>query len=141
MSAFHQSVYNGLTASAQREALHIQSNNHTTTETETETKQETKQETKLETEAKQETKLAEDELCELESPPVRGYYLCNPVYAPLVYASLCRVLHGPQLRLVTAQSCVYVLRYILSNHIYGEMLPCSVIEELATLFPFLFSLT
>ena len=128
MSAFHQSVYNGLTASAQREALHIQSNNHTTTES------------KQETEAKQEAKLAEDELYELESPPVRGYYLCNPVYAPLVYASLCRVLHGPQLRLVTAQSCVYVLRYILSNHIYGEMLPCSVIEELATLFPFLFSL-
>lgn len=110
MSAFHQSVYNGLTAPAQKNALQAKASHP-----------------------------ADNELPEIRSPPVTGYYLCNHSYASLVFSSLCKVLHGQQLRLVTAQTCVYVLRYILTNQIYGEMLPCSFIEEFATMFRFVLS--
>lgn len=110
MSAFHQSVYNGLTASAQREVLQIQTTHN-----------------------------ANGEQRESDSPSVSGYFLCNESYAPLVFSSLCKVLRGDQLRIVTAQTCVYVLRYILTNRIYGETLPYSFIEEFAVMFRFALS--
>lgn len=110
MSAFHQSVYNGLTALAQREVLQVQAAHN-----------------------------SDDELHEIDSPSVSGYFLCNESYAPLVYSALCKVLQGEQLRVVTAQTCVYVLRYILTNRIYGETLPYSFIEEFAVMFRFILS--
>ena len=185
MSAFHQSVYNGLTAAAQREAWKIQAahaqqaaassaafsaassaSSAAEEEEEREKSEETSEQSK-QTEASDGNKpdqsnpidssngnkpdqsnpvqssshsassssLDSEELRELDSPSFAGFYLCNAAYAPLVFRSLARVLHGEQLRLVTAQCCVYVLRFLLTNHVYGDLLPCSLVQDLASLFP------
>ena len=112
MSAFHQSVYNGLTASAQREALQIQAARES--------------ENGLHT-------------SDFDSQAVSGYFLCNQSYASRILSSLCKVLRGEQLRVVTAQTCVYVLRYLPTNQIYAETLPYSFMEEFAVMSRFALS--
>ena len=172
MSAFHQSVYNGLTEPAQREAWKIQTAHSEQTAAEDsqepaepsnsiERSDENKPDQSNSIEASNGTKPDQsnsieasngtnpdpssnlvdsftsdsEELREIDSPSFHGYYLCNACYAPLVFSSLGRVLHGETLRLVTAQCCVYVLRFLLSNHIYGDLLPSSLVQDLASLFP------
>ena len=186
MSAFHQSVYNGLTEPAQREAWKIQTahseqtaaedsqepadssnsieasngtkpNKSNSIEPSNGTKPDpsnsiepsngNKPDPSNSIEASNGTKpdpssnpvdsftSDSEELREIDSPSFHGYYLCNACYAPLVFSSLGRVLHGETLRLVTAQCCVYVLRFLLSNHIYGDLLPSSLVQDLASLFP------
>ena len=190
MSAFHQSVYNGLTAAAQREAWKIQAAHAQQTaassassvassaageEEEAEKSEEASEQSK-QTESLDRNKsdssnpidssngnkpdpsnpidssngnkpdssnpidsspssLDSEELREVDSPSFHGYYLCNAAYAPLIFRSLARVLHGEHLRLVTAQCCVYILRFLLTNHVYGDLLPCSLVQDLASLFP------
>lgn len=176
MSAFHQSVYNGLTAAAQREAWKIQAAHAQQTaalsaassaalsaageEEEAEKSEEASEQSK-QTESLDRNKpdssnpidssngnkpdssnhptspssLDSEELREVDSPSFHGYYLCNAAYAPLIFRSLARVLHGEKLRLVTAQCCVYILRFLLTNHVYGDLLPCSLVQDLASLFP------
>ena len=190
MSAFHQSVYNGLTAAAQREAWKIQAAHAQQTaalsaassaalsaageEEEAEKSEEASEQSK-QTESLDINKpdssipinssngkkpdssipinssngnkpdssnhptspssLDSEELREIDSPSFHGYYLCNAAYAPLIFRSLARVLHGEKLRLVTAQCCVYILRFLLTNHVYGDLLPCSLVQDLASLFP------
>ena len=158
MSAFHQSVYNGLTEPAQREAWKIQTAHSEQTAAEDsqepaepsnsiERSDENKPDQSNSIEASNGTNpdpssnlvdsftSDSEELREIDSPSFHGYYLCNACYAPLVFSSLGRVLHGETLRLVTAQCCVYVLRFLLSNHIYGDLLPSSLVQDLASLFP------
>ena len=190
MSAFHQSVYNGLTAAAQREAWKIQAAHAQQTaalsaassaalsaageEEEAEKSEEASEQSK-QTESLDRNKpdssnpidssngnkpdssnpvdssngnkpdssnhptspssLDSEELREIDSPSFHGYYLCNAAYAPLIFRSLAHVLHGEKLRLVTAQCCVYILRFLLTNHVYGDLLPCSLVQDLASLFP------
>ena len=177
MSAFHQSVYNGLTAAAQREAWKIQAAHAQQTaalsaassvalsaageEEEAEKSEEASEQSK-QTESLDRNKpdssipinssngnkpdssipidsspssLDSEELREIDSPSFHGYYLCNAAYAPLIFRSLARVLHGEKLRLVTAQCCVYILRFLLTNHVYADLLPCSLVQDLASLFP------
>ena len=185
MSAFHQSVYNGLTAAAQREAWKIQAAHAQQTaalsassaageEEEAEKSEEASEQSK-QTESLDRNKsdssnpidssngnkpdssipidssngnkpdssnhptspssLDSEELREIDSPSFHGYYLCNAAYAPLIFRSLARVLHGEHLRLVTAQCCVYILRFLLTNHVYADLLPCSLVQDLASLFP------
>ena len=201
MSAFHQSVYNGLTAAAQREAWKIQAahaqqtaalsaaSSATGEEEEAEKSEEASEQSK-QTESLDRNKpdpsnpidssnrnkpdpsnpidssnrnkpdssnpidssngnkpdssnpidsspssLDSEELREIDSPSFHGYYLCNAAYAPLIFRSLARVLHGEKLRLVTAQCCVYILRFLLTNHVYADLLPCSLVQDLASLFP------
>ena len=159
MSAFHQSVYNGLTAAAQREAWKIQAahaqqaaasssaassaSSAAEEEEEREKSEETSEQSKQADSSNgnkpdrptSPSSLDSEELREVDSPSFHGYYLCNAAYAPLVFRSLARVLHGEKLRLVTAQCCVYILRFLLTNHVYGDLLPCSLVQDLASLFP------
>lgn len=62
---------------------------------------------------------------------ISGYFLCNQQYALPVLQALCEVLRGPHLRPVTTQCSLYVMRYLLTNHVYGDMLPLSVFQDLA----------
>ena len=62
---------------------------------------------------------------------VSGYFLCNQQYAIPVLQALCEVLRGPHLRPVTTQCSLYVMRYLLTNHVYGDTLPFSVFQDLA----------
>lgn len=110
MSAFHQSVYNGITASAQQDAQHVHS-----------------------------AHVGDGEMIEATAPTeISGYFLCNQRYASSVFTCLCEVLHGHTVRLVTAQSCIYVMRYILSNRIYGDLLPYSVFQQLSVMYLYLY---
>lgn len=110
MSAFHQSVYNGITASAQQDAQHVHS-----------------------------AHVGDGEMIEATAPTeMSGYFLCNQRYASSVFTCLCEVLHGHTVRLVTAQSCIYVMRYILSNRIYGDLLPYSVFQQLSVMYLYLY---
>lgn len=70
-----------------------------------------------------------------EAVPVHGYFLCNECYAAPVFSALCGALHGDRLRLVTAQCCVYLLRFLLTNRVFGAQLPSAVVQDLASLFP------
>lgn len=71
----------------------------------------------------------------VEAVPVHGYFLCNECYAAPVFSALCGALHGDRLRLVTAQCCVYLLRFLLTNRVFGAQLPSAVVQDLASLFP------
>ena len=62
---------------------------------------------------------------------VSGYFLCNQQYAIPVLQALCEVLRGPHLRPVTTQCSLYVMRYLLTNHVYGDTLPFSIFQDLA----------
>ena len=93
MSIYHQSVYNGLTLTAQQAVF---------------------------TDPQQQQGL-------------QGYFLCNKVYARSVVHALCEVLKQETLRPVTAQCAVYVMKYLLGNHIYDDVLPAEVLDELATM--------
>lgn len=89
MSTYHQSVYNGLTLSAQQAAF-------------------------------------------AEPPPgLQGYFLCNDAYGAVATHALCSVLKATTLRPVTAQCAVYVMKYLLANHVYGDVFPAQVLEDLA----------
>lgn len=93
MSIYHQSVYNGLTLTAQQAVF---------------------------TDPQQQQGL-------------QGYFLCNKVYARSVVHALCEVLKQDTLRPVTAQCAVYVMKYLLANHIYDDVLPTEVLDEFATM--------
>ena len=93
MSIYHQSVYNGLTLTAQQAVF---------------------------TDPQQQQGL-------------QGYFLCNKVYARSVVHALCEVLKQDTLRPVTAQCAVYVMKYLLANHIYDDVLPAEVMDEFATM--------
>ena len=93
MSIYHQSVYNGLTLTAQQAVF---------------------------TDPQQQQGL-------------QGYFLCNKVYARSVVHALCDVLKQETLRPVTAQCAVYVMKYLLANHIYDDVLPAEVMDEFATM--------
>ena len=93
MSIYHQSVYNGLTLTAQQAVF---------------------------TDPQQQQGL-------------QGYFLCNKVYARSVVHALCEVLKQETLRPVTAQCAVYVMKYLLANHIYDDVLPTEVLDEFATM--------
>lgn len=93
MSIYHQSVYNGLTLTAQQAVF---------------------------TDPQQQQGL-------------QGYFLCNKVYARNVVHALCEVLKQETLRPVTAQCAVYVMKYLLANHIYDDVLPAEVLDEFATM--------
>ena len=93
MSIYHQSVYNGLTLTAQQAVF---------------------------TDPQQQQGL-------------QGYFLCNKVYARSVVHALCEVLKQETLRPVTAQCAVYVMKYLLTNHIYDDVLPAEVMDEFATM--------
>lgn len=93
MSIYHQSVYNGLTLTAQQAVF---------------------------TDPQQQQGL-------------QGYFLCNKVYARSVVHVLCEVLKQEMLRPVTAQCAVYVMKYLLTNHIYDDVLPTEVMDEFATM--------
>ena len=93
MSIYHQSVYNGLTLTAQQAVF---------------------------TDPQQQQGL-------------QGYFLCNKVYARSVVHALCEVLKQEMLRPVTAQCAVYVMKYLLANHIYDDVLPAEVLDEFATM--------
>lgn len=93
MSIYHQSVYNGLTLTAQQAVF---------------------------TDPQQQQGL-------------QGYFLCNKVYARSVVHVLCEVLKQEMLRPVTAQCAVYVMKYLLTNHIYDDVLPAEVMDEFATM--------
>ena len=93
MSIYHQSVYNGLTLTAQQAVF---------------------------TDPQQQQGL-------------QGYFLCNKVYARSVVHALCEVLKQDTLRPVTAQCAVYVMKYLLANHIYDDVLPAEVLDEFATM--------
>ena len=93
MSIYHQSVYNGLTLTAQQAVF---------------------------TDPQQQQVL-------------QGYFLCNKVYARSVVHALCEVLKQDTLRPVTAQCAVYVMKYLLANHIYDDVLPTEVLDEFATM--------
>lgn len=93
MSIYHQSVYNGLTLTAQQAVF---------------------------TDPQQQQGL-------------QGYFLCNKVYARSVVHALCEVLKQETLRPVTAQYAVYVMKYLLANHIYDDVLPAEVLDEFATM--------
>ena len=93
MSIYHQSVYNGLTLTAQQAVF---------------------------TDPQQQQGL-------------QGYFLCNKVYARSVVHALCEVLKQETLRPVTAQCAVYVMKYLLANHIYDDVLPAEVLDEFATM--------
>ena len=93
MSIYHQSVYNGLTLTAQQAVF---------------------------TDPQQQQGL-------------QGYFLCNKVYARSVVHVLCEVLKQETLRPVTAQCAVYVMKYLLANHIYDDVLPAEVLDEFATM--------
>lgn len=89
MSTYHQSVYNGLTLTAQQAAF-------------------------------------------AEPPPgLQGYFLCNDAYGAVATHALCSVLKARTLRPVTAQCAVYVMKYLLANHVYGDVFPAQVLEDLA----------
>ncbi|KAK8820245.1 hypothetical protein WA577_006311 [Blastocystis sp. JDR] len=89
MSTYHQSVYNGLTLTAQQAAF-------------------------------------------AEPPPgLQGYFLCNDAYGAVATHALCSVLKATTLRPVTAQCAVYVMKYLLANHVYGDVFPAQVLEDLA----------
>ena len=89
MSTYHQSVYNGLTLTAQQTAF-------------------------------------------AEPPPgLQGYFLCNDAYGAVATHALCSVLKATTLRPVTAQCAVYVMKYLLANHVYGDVFPAQVLEDLA----------
>ena len=45
--------------------------------------------------------------------------------------ALCSVLKATTLRPVTAQCAVYVMKYLLGNHVYGDVFPAQVLEDLA----------
>ena len=64
---------------------------------------------------------------------LQGYFLCNKVYARSVVHALCEVLKQETLRPVTAQCAVYVMKYLLANHIYDDVLPTEVLDEFATM--------
>ena len=93
MSIYHQSVYNGLTLTAQQAVF---------------------------TDPQQQQGL-------------QGYFLCNKVYARSVVHALCEMLKQETLRPVTAQCAVYVMKYLLANHIYDDVLPTEVLDEFATM--------
>ena len=93
MSIYHQSVYNGLTLTAQQAVF---------------------------TDPQQQQGL-------------QGYFLCNKVYARSVVHALCEVLKQDTLRPVTAPCAVYVMKYLLANHIYDDVLPAEVLDEFATM--------
>ena len=93
MSIYHQSVYNGLTLTAQQAVF---------------------------TDPQQQQGL-------------QGYFLCNKVYARSVVHALCEMLKQETLRPVTAQCAVYVMKYLLANHIYDDVLPAEVLDEFATM--------
>ena len=93
MSIYHQSVYNGLTLTAQQAVF---------------------------TDPQQQQGL-------------QGYFLCNKMYARSVVHALCEVLKQETLRPVTAQCAVYVMKYLLANHIYDDVLPAEVLDEFATM--------
>ena len=112
MSSFHQSVYSGITAYAQQQAQGVHSVSPT-----------------------------EEELVERDSPAISGYFLCNYRYGQPVLDALCEVLRGPHLRPVTAQCCLYVMRYLLTNHIYGDTLPFGTVQTLADMLCYLHKLT
>lgn len=101
MSVYHQSVYNGLTEHGQQSAFGVLSRS------------------------------ADSECVEKEGPGVSGYYLCNRVYASSVFSLLCGVIRRRDSRFVTIQCCVYILKYLLTNHIYGDYLPFEFFQELA----------
>ena len=101
LSGFHQSVYSGITAYAQEQFYGSAS------------------------------KVSEDgEMVTREKPKPTGYFLCNQRFAEPVWAALSEVLQGPQLRPVTVQCCLYIMRYLLTNHIYGDIVPFMVVETL-----------
>lgn len=107
LSGFHQSVYSGITAYIQEQAY-----GPATT-----------------------AKVSEDgEVVMREIPPITGYFLCNKRYAEPVWTALSEVLSGPQLRPVTAQCCLYIMRYLLTNHIYGDVMPFTVLETLGHVY-------
>lgn len=89
MSAYHQSVYNGLTLTAQQAAFAT------------------------------------------PPPDLQGYFLCNDAYGAVATHALCSVLKATTLRPVTAQCTVYVMKYLLANHVYGDVFPAQVLEDLA----------
>lgn len=93
MSTYHQSVYNGLTLTAQQAAF--------------------------------------------ATPPsgLQGYFLCNDAYGAVATHALCSVLKAATLRPVTAQCAVYIMKYLLSNHVYGDVFPAQVLEDLADTLP------
>ena len=65
------------------------------------------------------------------SESVSGYYLCHGSYAQSVFALLTDIIRRKDTRFITVQCCVYILKYLLSNHIYGDTLPFSVFYDLA----------
>lgn len=93
MSTYHQSVYNGLTLTAQQAAFAT------------------------------------------PPPELQGYFLCNDAYGAVATHALCSVLKAATLRPVTAQCAVYIMKYLLSNHVYGDVLPAEVLEDLADTSP------
>ena len=64
---------------------------------------------------------------------LQGYFLCNKMYARIVVHALCEVLKQETLRPVSAQCAVYVMKYLLANHIYDDVLPAEVLDEFATM--------
>ena len=102
MSVYHQSVYNNITEYAQASIAGC-SPIHST----------------------------DGECIEKEAMSYSGYYLCNSIYASSVYSCICSVLRQENTRFITVQCCVYLLRYLLTNHIYGDYLPFEVLQQLS----------
>ena len=65
------------------------------------------------------------------SEAASGYYLCHSSYASSVFALLTDILRRKDTRFITIQCCVYIFKYLLSNHVYGDTLPFSVFCEFA----------
>ena len=63
-------------------------------------------------------------------PAISGYYLCHPSYAQDVFSLLTEVLRKKDARFITVQCCIYILKYILTNHIYGDTLPFTAFQNL-----------
>ena len=106
MSIYHQSVYNNITEYAQASIAGYPAIHST-----------------------------DDECIEKGPISYSGYYLCNSIYASSVYSCICSVLRQENTRFITIQCCLYILRYILTNHIYGDYLPYEILQQCSLMYP------
>ena len=69
-----------------------------------------------------------------EDDGITGYYLCHSIYSHSIYSILVNVIRKEDTRFITLQCCVYVLKYLLSNHIYEDFFPFEFFQELVNMY-------
>ena len=68
-----------------------------------------------------------------EDDGISGYSLCHSIYAHSVYSILVNVIRKEDTRFITMQCCLYILKYLLLNHIYDDEFPFEFFQELVNM--------